>query len=96
MDDLVARLRKVALFSRLDWQEHVALAHEAADEIERLREALGALVNHEQWRVMNETLQRFTDGKTSDLVALGLLGNGFIPLTEARNAAAVALRGAPK
>ena len=36
---IVERLRNdVCLLSKLDWQEHVALAREAADEIERLRE----------------------------------------------------------
>lgn len=36
-DDLKARLRNdVCLTSNLDWQEHVALANEAADAIERL------------------------------------------------------------
>ena len=33
MDDLVKRLRGVCLFSPLDWQEHVALAREAADRL---------------------------------------------------------------
>jgi hypothetical protein len=42
MSDIVERLRnEVCLLSRLDWQEHVALANEAADEIERLRRAAG-------------------------------------------------------
>jgi hypothetical protein len=41
MTDIVERLRNdVCLFSRLDWQDHVALAKAAADEIDQLRKAL--------------------------------------------------------
>ncbi len=48
MTDIVHRLRNdVCLTSTLDWQEHVALAREAADEIERLQGALERLGSNE-------------------------------------------------
>ena len=45
MDDLSKRLRNdVCLTSALDWQEHVALAREAADTIDRQRAVIAQLV----------------------------------------------------
>ena len=62
MTDIVSRLRNsVSLTSRLDWQEHVALAREAAEELEK-----------STWRPietaprdMTEVLIAWADGITS-------------------------------
>lgn len=50
-------------------------------------ELMRDLMEHEQWQIMSDAIDRYNSGKISDLHALGLLGPGFVRLYEARLAA---------
>lgn len=74
--DIAARLRnEVCLTSKLDWQDHVALAREAADEINRLQYKRNLLLEHavemrELIEAHNAKVERLRDAATqaADLI----------------------------
>jgi hypothetical protein len=75
---------------RFTWDE---LKLHAKDLVVALRasqareSALIDLLRHQQWDVISGAIDNYSAGKTSDLAALGIAGQGFLVLNEARKAA---------